>query len=156
AITSGLGARGPRAALGKMLIAAQVALSVVLLVGAALLVRSLRSVEQIDTGLDRDHVIIADVDARSRGYKDARLQQLARDLMARVARVPGVAGVSVSENGVFSGTESSYTLQVPGFVARVPADSVAFFDQVGPGYVAALGARLVAGREFTAADLEGA
>ena len=52
----------------KLLIAAQVALSVVLLTGAALLVRSLRSLETQPTGLDRDHLLIADLDIGSRGY----------------------------------------------------------------------------------------
>src|SRR5205823_4848301 len=87
---------------------------------------------------------------------DARIQQLAADLRARLSRLPGVAAVSYSENGVFSGTESSYTLQVPGFTPRRSSDSVAYFDQSGPGYVQALGAKLLQGRDFTVADNESA
>src|SRR5262249_23122041 len=60
-----LGARGQRAPLGKLLIAGQVALSIVLLVGAAMLVRSLHNVTTQEVGLDRDHLLIADVDVGS-------------------------------------------------------------------------------------------
>ena len=71
-LTGGLGARGNRFPLGKLLVAGQVGLSVVLLAGAALLVRDLRSVQSVDVGLDRDHLVIVDVDAVGRGYVDDR------------------------------------------------------------------------------------
>jgi putative ABC transport system permease protein len=147
-----LGARNQRIPLGKMLIAAQVALSLVLLIGAALLTRSLLSVQHVATGLDRDHLLIVDVDANSRGYTGDRLVALTRDLSERFQRLNGVAAVSFSENGIFSGTESATNLGVPGFTARVAADSEASYDYAGPGYVKATGAQLLRGRDFLASD----
>jgi predicted permease len=149
---SALGHRGQRAPLGKLLIAAQVALSVVLLVGAGMLVRSLRNLQTVDVGLDRDHLLIVDLDINARGYSGARLAALAHTLRDRVAALPGVAAVGYSENGIFSGTESATTLQVPGFTARVPQDTSIRYDQVGPAYVRSIGGRLIAGRDIADID----
>jgi predicted permease len=149
---SALGHRGQRAPLGKLLIAGQVALSVVLLVGAAMLVRSLRNVQSVDVGMDRDHLVILDVDINAHGYSGDRLATLVHTLHDRVAAVPGVAAVSYSENGIFSGSESTTFLQIPGFVAREQSDSSMAYDQAGAGYVHALGGRLLQGRDFSSID----
>src|SRR5439155_540571 len=57
-----------------------------------------------------------------------------------------------SENGIFSGTESFSAFQVPGFTARSSVDTTAAYDNIGPGYVRAIGAHLLEGREFSATD----
>jgi predicted permease len=152
-VTGTLGGRGQRMPLGKLLISAQVALSLVLLIGAALLSRSLRGVEHVDTGLDRDHLLIVEVDAVSRGHTEAKLVAFARDLAERLQQVPGIAGVTYSDNGIFSGTESATTIQIPGFVMRTQDDSVANSDAVGPGYVRTIGARLLQGRDIQPSDV---
>ena len=149
---SALGHRGQRAPLGKLLIAGQVALSVVLLVGAAMLVRSLRNVQSVELGLDRDHLLIVDVDINAHGYTGQRLASLVHTLRDRVAGVPGVSSVTYSVNGIFSGTESNTSIQVPGFVARAPEDSSIAYDQIGPDYARGIGGRIVQGRDFGAAD----
>ncbi|MBL8961827.1 MAG: ABC transporter permease, partial [Gemmatimonadetes bacterium] len=133
----------------------QVALSLVLLTGASLLVRSLDNLMDVPTGLDRDHLAIIDVDARARGYTGDRLETFTREVSARLGQVPGVAAVTWSENGIFSGTEGGSSFQVPGFTAKAEDDTTAAYDLVGPGYVSALGAQLLRGREFTAADFAG-
>ena len=155
-VSGALGGTGGRIPIGKMLIAAQVALSLVLLSGAALLVRSLRSVEDADTGMDRDHILMVDVDNIARGYKEERNANLARELTARFARMPNVAAVSFSSNGIFSGTESEETIVVPGFTAASSADSASLSDDVGPGYVRAIGGKLLQGRDIDARDVVGA
>jgi predicted permease len=150
--SGGIGQRGGRAPLGKLLIAAQVALSVVMLVGAGMLVRSLRNVQATDVGLDRDHLLIVDVDINARGYAGNRLQQLAHNLRDRVAAIPGVDAVTYSENGIFSGTDSGTNFEIPGFIARAPDDSNTFYDNVSAGYVRGIGGHLLDGRDFTASD----
>ncbi|MGH9888905.1 MAG: ABC transporter permease, partial [bacterium] len=149
---SALGHRGQRAPLGKLLIAGQVALSVVLLVGAGMLVRSLLNLQSVDVGLDRDHLVIVDLDINARGYSGPRLASLVHTLRDRIGAIPGVAAVSYSENGIFSGTESSTSVQVPGFTARTQSDSSVRYDQVGPAYAHAIGGRVVEGRDLTDAD----
>jgi hypothetical protein len=72
-----------------------------------------------------------------------------------LAVLPGVTAVSFSENGLFSGSDWSELIGVDGFVAREPRDSSSRRDFVGPGYVRAIGARLIDGRDFTARDVAG-
>ena len=137
---------------GTLLIAAQVALSLVLLAGASILTRSLRRTESVPLGFDRDHLIVADLDVATPGYADARLANAVHALRDRVAAVPGVAAVSYSENGIFSGTEWHTDIHVAGYVPRTPKDSVTAADEVGAGYASALGAHLIAGRDLDARD----
>jgi predicted permease len=146
------GLRGERIPVAKLLIAGQVALSVVLVIGAAMLVRSLRNVQETDVGMDRDHLVIVDLDVGARGYQGDRLASLVHTLRDRIGSVPGVAAVTFSENGIFSGTESSTTIEVPGFTARTPDDTTIAYDVVGPGYATTIGAKLIAGRDFTPSD----
>ena len=147
-----LGLRTNRVPLGTLLVVGQVALSVLLLVAAGMLVRSLRKIDSTDIGIDRDHLIIVDVDATSGGYTGARIGPFANRLRDRLAAVPGVAAVTLSENGVFSGTESDATIEVPGFEMRQPSDSLIAYDQVGADYAHALGAHLIAGRDIARGD----
>ena len=153
AIGSIMGGPG-RLGLGKLLVVLQVALSLTLLVGTGMLVRSTRALTNVDPGLARDRLLIVTVDAAPTGLTDERLAQLARSQLERLRAIPGVAAASFSENGIFSGTESVTTLEVEGYTARTPDDSTVNFDRVGPGYVEAIGARLIAGRDFTERDDE--
>ncbi|HEY2853188.1 MAG TPA: ABC transporter permease [Gemmatimonadaceae bacterium] len=147
-----LGLRRGRTPLGMLLVIGQVALSIVLLVAATMLVRSLRNVQTTNVGIDRDHLVIIDVDAPSRGYTRAKLGPFANHLRDRLAAVPGVAAVTFSENGIFSGTESGASIQIPGFPMRKPSDSQIAYDQVGAGYMHALGAHMLAGRDIEKSD----
>ncbi|MGH7552455.1 MAG: FtsX-like permease family protein, partial [Longimicrobiales bacterium] len=144
-----------RIPLGKALIVGQVTLSLVLLAGASLLLRSVRNLERTDPGFDRDHLLLVDVDDASRGYSGARHMALVSELSARFAALPGVAAVSFSMNGLFAGSDWSTDIDVPGFTARTAQDSSSRYDLVGPGYARAIGARLLEGREFTERDAEG-
>lgn len=156
ASAGGLGGRGRHWSLGTMLIVGQVALSVVLLVGAALFARSLRHVEDADMGLDRDHLLIVNLDINSgnggRGYARQALATLVHGLRDRIGALPGVRAVAYSMNGIFFGNDSRTSLEVPGFRARAADDSMVWFDEVSPGYVSAIGGRLVAGRDLAPAN----
>ena len=141
-----------RMPVAKLLIVGQVALSVVLLTGAALLVRSLRTLEDQPTGLDRDHLLIVYVGANSRGYIGDRHWTLVQELASRFENIPGVVSVSYSENGIFSGTESGSSVNVDGFTPRSVDDSSSAYDKVGPHYAATIGARLLQGRDMQLQD----
>jgi predicted permease len=136
----------------KLLIIGQVALSVVLLTGAALLVRSLHALEDQPTGLDRNHLLIVDVAVTSRGYTGDRHWTLVQELASRFENIPGVVSVSYSENGIFSGTESGSSVNVDGFTPRTADDSSSAYDKVGPHYAATIGARLLQGRDMELQD----
>jgi predicted permease len=152
--TGGLLGGPGRIGAGKLLVVLQVALSLILLVGTGMLVRSTRELTKVDPGLARDRLLIVTVDAAPTGLEGEPLAGLARTLLERVRAIPGVAAASFSENGIFSGTESATNLQVVGFSPRTEDDTMANYDRVGPGYVTAIGARLVDGRDFTDRDDE--
>ncbi len=117
-----------------------------------MLARSLRNTQATDIGVDRDHLVIVDVDVLARGYRGPALWRLAHDLRDRIAAIPGIAAVSYSENGIFSGSDNGTSLEIAGFVARSVEDTLIAYDHVGPGYFTATGTRLLAGRELTTGD----
>lgn len=149
------GRRSGRVPIGRLLIPFQVTLSLVLLVAAAMLVRGLARLETSDTGLDRDHLLVIDVDAARRDYRGEKLFNFARNVSRRLATMPGVAAVSYSQNGLFQGRDGSAVVAIPGFSGRAAEDSSLFYDLVGPGYARAIGAHLLRGRDIDATDRRG-
>jgi predicted permease len=135
------GTWGLRAAL----IVVQVALSLVLLAGSVMFVRTLRNLEAQDLGFRADHVLLVDLVA-DRGYRP-ELSTLIPSLLDRVSKVPGVASVSVAVGGTFD-TMGGARVQVEGSSTRDRLNA----DWVGPGYVRTAGMTLLAGRDFSLAD----
>jgi predicted permease len=155
ATVGGLGSGpGRRFGIGKVLVMLQIALSLMLLVGTSMLVRSAHRLENVDVGVARDQLLIVTVDAAAPGLDPRQLQSLWRTLLERAHELPGVAAASFSENGIFSGSESQTNFHVEGFTARSESDSSVFFDRVGPAYVHAIGARLLEGRDIGPGDDE--
>ena len=147
----GRGLVGGRGRLGKSLVAAQLALSTLLLVGAGLLVQSARRLLSADLGFDRDHVIVAEIHLKA-PYVGDRLEQYRREIERRAMRVPGVVATSYSHNGLLSGGTSRTHVEIPGVVTVADTEASVFENLVGAGYVRATGAALLAGRDFDASD----
>ncbi len=145
-------AGGPRPSLSNALIVGQLAISMIVLFTALLLVRSLRHLQEVDTGYPRDHMLIVNADLISAGYTGERLQIASRTLLERLRNVPGVQAASFSTNGLFSGTEGSSTILVDGIEDKKGAEASPNFDRVGPGYFAAVGIPLLMGRDITEQD----
>ncbi|HWC15953.1 MAG TPA: ABC transporter permease, partial [Terriglobales bacterium] len=131
---------------GKGLVAGQVALSLLVLFAASLLVRSLQKLLTQDLGYDSDHIVVTRLDPIAVGYQKERIKQLAEQLTSRVAAVPGIHGVSYSQNGLFSGSESGDAIIVPGFNTDKIRDRVAREDSVGPDYFGVVGIPILMGR----------
>ena len=145
---------GGKFRLGKALVIAQVAVSLVLLAGAGLLARSLGNLFQQDVGFDRDHLLEVETDPVAGGYADAQLNPVMSQAAAALAELPGVTGVVTSYNGLFSGTESE-TLLGHGDLKRTERnDRLALYDQVGPDYFQIIGAHIVRGRGIGPQDTE--
>ena len=143
-----------RWSLARGLVVGQLALSVPLLLVAGLFVRSLINLERVDVGYARDSVVLLKADmANGRNLTVAEQLLRARELAERLQSLPGIRGVTMSENGLFSGTNSrTEGLHVEGFESPRLEDRTASFDQVGPGYFRILGTPLLAGREFDERD----
>jgi putative ABC transport system permease protein len=140
------------ARIGFSMIVAQVALSLVLLASALTLVHGIRAALSTDLGFDRDHLLVAQLGIEKRGYTPSQLTAVVRELRDRTAAIPGVRAVTLSENGLFSGTDWSSSIDVPGSTPRAPDDSLASTDAVGAGYANGIGAHLLAGRDLTTTD----
>jgi predicted permease len=151
------GARGiasPRRRLGaaEMLVAAQIAVSLVLLVGAGLFARSLLNLQQQPLGFDRDRVLLARLNPRLAGYKPADVAVLYRKLHDRLSALPGVRSATLASYSPLSGSKSGSGATVEGYAPK-PGESVDLETIfVGPSYPDALGIPLVHGRAIGLQD----
>jgi predicted permease len=136
----------------KALVAFQILLSLVLVYGSGLFIRTLQNFENSSVGYRREHLLIAQLDPWASGYQDSQIVPLAKNLASALRAVPGVSGVTFSENGLFSGTESGSENSIEGFAARSPEDIYNRADKVGPNYFSTIGIPLLAGREIGPED----
>ena len=137
-----------------MLLIAQAALSVVLMVGAGLFVQSLRRVASVRLGYEPARVIAATMDLESLGYKNTDREALFRTMRDRVAALPGVASATVSATHPLHGWGFGMSVKVPGRDSLPEGyQGGPFYNPVGPDYFATLGLRIIEGRPFTAADM---
>lgn len=147
------GEAGVKSSFGRTLVSAQIALGVLVLMTAGLLVRSLRNLQEADLGYSRERLLLARVDVLASGYKGAAVQNMTRELLDRLANLPGVRSVSCSSNGLFSGDESSDAILIDGVASTNQQDGVIADDEVGPNYFSTIGVPILLGREIDAKDL---
>jgi predicted permease len=136
----------------KALVAVQIVLSVVLLYGSGLFIRTLQNLEKSDVGYRRENLLIAEMNPWTSGYKGAQIVPLAKNLNAALNSTPGVTSVTFSENGIFSGTESGTENAVEGFTPRTSEDTQSASDKIGPKYFSTIGVPILAGREIGEQD----
>ena len=145
------GSRG-RLAAGRVFVGAQVALSLILLVGAGLFLRTLINLQSVDLGYKKDRLAMLSVDASAAGYESQARGVLYRRILDQLRSTPGVRSATLSSNGLFSGSESNDGIAVEGYTPKVKDDHNSAFDAVGPGYFSALGIPLLQGREIDERD----
>jgi len=147
-------ASGPRARarLGKSLVVAQVALSLLLLVGAGLFLRTLHNLRNVDAGFQPGGVLTLRVRPVGAGYQGERLANFWKDVTARVERLPSARAVSLSSRSPLDGGSRGVRVEVSGFTARTERDKEIRMNQVSPGYFQTFGIALKQGRSFTDAD----
>ena len=141
--------RSGRQRLTSALVVAQVALSMVLLVGAGLFARTLINLGSTELGFDVDNIVIARVDPTLQGYQGAEVASYYRRLIERVEASPGVASVSLV-SALPDGGSDSMGFQIEGFES--PDRLSTPFLVAGARYFETMGTPIVAGRDFRAAD----
>lgn len=146
---------GRRRALAQSsLVLVQVALSFVLLIGAGLLLKSLRAVQNTSPGFSTD-VMNTWVDTKSAGYDRQRNFTFQDDLIDRLEAVPGVQSAAASRMTPFTyGVYSESAIATDGYVTAPEEQPVVEYNEVSPGYLTTMGIPLVSGREFMRADNE--
>ncbi|MEO8504398.1 MAG: ABC transporter permease [Acidobacteriota bacterium] len=137
----------------RRLIAGQMAFSLLLLVVASLFGRNLRQMMRVDVGFDRQHLLVAQLDARSAGYESKDLPSLERRLLERVLAVPGVEAASMSANGPFSGSRSTSGFEAQGYTHPREERLRTREEVVTPGYFRTVGLKILRGRGFLPEDV---
>jgi putative ABC transport system permease protein len=149
---------GPRRSrLTRGFVAAQVALSLILLVGAGLLVRSLEKALRIDPGFDTAHTLSFTFDPSLENYPPAEAERFLGELVTRVSSEPGVAAASLTHVVPLSGRMYGMGIRIGG--EEAPGDRplpVVHFSNVWPDYFRTLEIPLLSGRDFSGEDRAGA
>jgi predicted permease len=145
-------ASGGPARLRTVLVAAQIALSLLLVVGAGLFSSSAANLLNAHLGFRSSQLLMFRTNATLDRPEAASATAFYRDLHLRLAAVPNVVGVAEADGGPFSGSDSSSNITVEGYHARQDEETDTQRITVGPGYFSALGIPLRAGREFTDRD----
>jgi len=138
--------------LRKVLVAAQVTLSLLLLIGAGLFVKTLQNLRDTDPGFRTDSLVTFKVDPPRNGYGAERSRQFYRDLTERMNTMPGVRAASMTVVPLLDGDEWDSSVTVEGYSAKQGEYVQPHMNYPEPGLFATLGVPVLLGRDFNAND----
>jgi predicted permease len=144
-----------RSWLSKSLVVVQVSISVLLLIGAGLLIRTLQNLHRVDTGFNANNLLLFSVDPSLIGYREEKLASLYEQMFARLEAVPGVQSVTFSQHTLLSGGGTSSSVFLPGVNGPdgKPTDSGdAYIHNVRENFLQAMEIPLLMGRGLTSQD----
>ena len=136
----------------KALVVCQVMLSVLLLIGAGLFIRSLRNLNLTDLGMRADNLLAFSVDPSIGGYSSERTQQFYQQLRDLIKAQAGVNGVAFAAIPVLEGSQWDSTVTVEGYESKPGENMNPYCNAVSPGYFQTRGVPFVAGRDFDQRD----
>ncbi|HET8654141.1 MAG TPA: FtsX-like permease family protein, partial [Longimicrobiaceae bacterium] len=142
-----------RLGVGKALVVGQIALALVLVVGAGLLLGTFRHLAALDPGFEPSGVLLASLDLTNAGYSEEALPREKRAILDRVRAAPGVASASAAVFTPLSGGGWNGDVAVDGYTPTSPRDASVFFNGVSDGFFSTLGAALLTGRDFDEGDV---
>jgi predicted permease len=141
-----------RLRLGKLLVVAQIALSLLLVVAAGLFVRTLTSLNSVELGFNRQNLLVFSLNAKPAGYEGAALASFYVGLRSRLSTVPGIRSVSISDFALVSGAFAQTGVNIPGVPTprgREPGTSEL---KVGPNFLSTMQIPVMLGREIQERD----
>jgi putative ABC transport system permease protein len=136
----------------KVLVAGQVAFTMLLLAGAALFTRTLWNLRTLNLGIRTEHVITFSIAPVLNGYDTPRTIALVDRLRAHIAAIPGVRSVGTSEIATLTGDNEGSNITAEGGIQLPEEEQDVNYVAVSPGYLSTLAMPLLSGREFTEAD----
>jgi predicted permease len=145
-------ARRSRFDLRRILVVAQVAISLLLLIGAGLFVRSLSNLQNLDPGFVRESVLLVSVSPQSSGYQGQRLRDYYERLLAKVGAYPDVRAASLANITPLSGSQWNGDVTIQGYQWKPDEKPYLDFNSVSPHFFETLGIPLIAGRDFRETD----
>lgn len=140
----------PRLHLSRLLVSAQVALSLLLLVGAALFVRTLLRLAAVDLGFRPENLLTFQTDPSRNGYEGRRLADLYARLLQNIAAIPGVEAVGMSQHGLMQGIQSSSDVYIPGAKPKASEGSQQLYCSAS--FPSTMRIPVLLGRSLTSAD----
>jgi predicted permease len=143
---------GGHARLRKALVASQVAVSLLLIMAAVLFTRTLGNLLAVDIGFDASRLISFGIDPSLNGYDAQRTRQVARFVLERLNRTPGIESAGFASMRILDGNQWTTSITVEGYQAKPEENSSQWANAVSPGYFATMGIPLLAGRDFTDRD----
>jgi predicted permease len=139
----------------KGLVAAQVTLSLLLLVGAGLFIRSLRNLRDLGPGFATENLVAFNVNPSLNGYDAERAKTFYRELTDRITGIAGVRNVGLASMRILEEDEWDNWVTIEGYhPAKASETPDPYMNSIGPGYLATLGVPILAGRDFTAKDTQ--
>jgi predicted permease len=141
--------------LRKSLVVAQVALSLLLLIGAGLFVQSLKNLKGVNPGFHTENLVSFSTDPLLNGYKDERVLQFYRQLTDRLTQLPGISSAALAVMAVLDGNEWDSSVTVEGYTARQGEAVDPHMQFVSPRFFETLGIPVMLGRDFTLRDEKG-
>ena len=150
----GIAGKGGSLFLRKGLVAAQVALSFLLLFGAGLFVRSLQNLQTTDTGVEMTNLVTFRLSPALSGYGDQQTVNFYGELLERLRGSAGIKSAGFAAVSLLAGDEWDSTTSVEGHKSKEGEDMQAFMNALSPGYFDAMGIKLLEGRDFRATDIK--
>lgn len=132
----------------RLLLMSEVALSLLLITGAALLVQTLRNLKNFDKGFREEHVLLVDFSARLTGLTPTQLLPVYQQLLDRISVLPGVRSASLGLQTPLSGSTNTTDVSIPGHIAKFGEDLETEVMVVTPRYFETMGMSLAQGRYF--------
>jgi predicted permease len=136
----------------KILVSAQITLSLLLLVGAGLFLRSLRNLQNQDYGFERDHLLLAGFNAQLAGYRPSQTPALHQQLIERLSALPGVRSAALSISRPIQEGNWDSTFSISGYVPAPKENMTSMLNRVSGSYFETVGIPILAGRSITPAD----
>jgi predicted permease len=146
----------PRLGLGKALIVGQVALSLLLLIGAGLFLRTLNNLANEDVGFDQHNLLLFALDARRDGSTQESLAAVYQRVLEDMQALPGVRSATASGLALLTGWMSNTGIKTNGPPLDPGESSNVYWNGVGPAFLETMGIPLVLGRDIEWSDTQGA
>jgi predicted permease len=143
---------GKQVFLRKVLVSGQMALALLLLVGASLFLRTLTNLENTGPGFSPEHLMAFSVDPSLNSYTDDRTKDFFRRLTDDLQALPGVNSVGLSTMPILQGYGWTNPVIAEGYSADPGQDEPPILDEISPSLFTTLGVPIVAGRDFTPSD----
>lgn len=139
----------------KLLVSVQVGLSLVLVIGAGLMLRTFTNLTRIDPGFQPENLLLFRIDVTQAGLKEEALSAFFDRIRQSIRETPGVRSTTISSQILVSGETYMEGIEIPGQVAPKDAPAQAAVITAGEGFFSSMGIALLSGREFSTTDTPG-